>query len=100
MTFVAGSKTCPLDSGHCRPEARSNHKSNLQSSRILFLGAILPDNWYLAERGPGARSDGRGYFRHKMKPATDMQRRMRCMGTLTGVLPFPGLRPNGSTSVQ
>src|SRR5260370_40016153 len=35
-----------------------------------------------------------------MKPPTDRQRRMRCMGTLTGVLPFPELRPNGSTSVQ
>src|SRR6266536_2918757 len=35
-----------------------------------------------------------------MKPCTRMQRRMRCMGTLTGILPFPELRPNGSTSVQ
>src|SRR5438552_15242554 len=35
-----------------------------------------------------------------MKPPTDKQRRMRCMGTLTGVLPFPELRPKGSISVQ
>src|SRR3954468_24718103 len=35
-----------------------------------------------------------------MKPGTDMQRRMRCMGTLTGILPFPELRPKGSSSVQ
>src|SRR5713226_7365643 len=35
-----------------------------------------------------------------MKPPTDKQRRMRCMGTLTGVLPFPQLQPKGPTSVQ
>ena len=35
-----------------------------------------------------------------MKPCGDMLRRMRCMGTLTGVLTFPGLRPNGSASLQ
>src|SRR6202171_3623987 len=35
-----------------------------------------------------------------MKPRGDMLRRMRCMGTLTGVLTFPGLRPNGSASLQ
>src|SRR5207249_5659227 len=35
-----------------------------------------------------------------MKPPTDKQRRMRCMGTLTGILPFPELRPKGSSSGQ
>src|SRR5437660_12259281 len=35
-----------------------------------------------------------------MKPRGDMLRRMRCMGTTTGVLTFPGLLPNGSASLQ
>src|SRR6185369_8784388 len=35
-----------------------------------------------------------------MKPVTDLQRRFRCMGTLTGVLTFPELRPEGSLSLQ
>src|SRR5216684_1950003 len=35
-----------------------------------------------------------------MKPPGDMLRRMRCMGTTTGVLTFPGLRPNGGASLQ
>src|ERR1700726_288956 len=35
-----------------------------------------------------------------MKPPGNMLRRMPCMGTLTGVLTFPGLRPNGSASLQ
>src|SRR6202140_4028249 len=35
-----------------------------------------------------------------MKPHGDMLRRMPCMGTLTGVLTFRGLRPNGSASLQ
>src|SRR5215467_412058 len=35
-----------------------------------------------------------------MKPCTGKQRRMRCMGTLTGVLEFPELRPRGSSSGQ
>src|SRR5260370_3754721 len=35
-----------------------------------------------------------------MKPPTDKQRRMRCMGTLTGTLVFPDLQPKGSISVQ
>src|SRR5438876_10346156 len=35
-----------------------------------------------------------------MKPRTGKQRRMRCMGTLTGVLSYPELRPKGSSPVQ
>src|SRR5712672_3432192 len=35
-----------------------------------------------------------------MKPPTGNQRRMRCMGTLTGVLPFPELQPKGPICVQ
>jgi RNA polymerase sigma-70 factor (ECF subfamily) len=35
-----------------------------------------------------------------MKPPGDMLRRKGCMGTLTGVLTFPGLRPNASASLQ
>ena len=40
------------------------------------------------------------FTRQKMKPSGDIPRRMRCMGTLTGVLTFPGLRPNGSAPLQ
>src|SRR5690348_2705712 len=35
-----------------------------------------------------------------MKPEAGKPRRMPCMGTLTGVLSFPELRPKGSSSVQ
>src|SRR5260370_39854482 len=36
----------------------------------------------------------------KMKPRSDLLRRMRCMGTLTGVLTCPGLRPKSSAHLQ